>query len=91
MKGGDFVLEVKIKHFCDFGLGQKFNVGDGGAELVELPKLMCKSRKTHYHFVNLGTDTLVVHVWGAGRKEVFVNAAKVNAEVDLTSGVNIGG
>ncbi|CAM9679626.1 unnamed protein product [Ectocarpus sp. 13 AM-2016] len=88
---GDFVLQVKIKHFCQFGLGQKFNVGDGCVELVELPKLMFKSRKTHYHFVNLGTEALVVHVWGAGRKEVFVNVAEANAGVDLASGFNIRG
>lgn len=88
---GDFVLQVKIKHFCQFGLGQKFNVGVGGAELVEMPKLMFKSRKTHYHFVNLGTKALVVHVWGAGRKEVFVNVAEANAGVGFTSGFNVGG
>lgn len=91
MKGGDFILEVKIKHFCDFGLGQRFNVGEGGAELVELPKLMFKRRKTHYHFVNLGTKALLVHVWGAGRKKVFVNQAKANFGIDLACGFNIGG
>ncbi|CAM9400509.1 unnamed protein product [Ectocarpus sp. 12 AP-2014] len=88
---GDFVLQVKIKHFCQFGLGQKFNVGVGGVELVELPKLMFKSRKTHYHFVNLGTEALAVHVWGAGRKEIFVNVVEANAGVDIASGLNIGG
>lgn len=90
-EGGDFVLQVKITHFCDFGLGQRFDVAVGGAELVPLPKLMFKSTKAHYHFLNLGTDTLVIHVWGAGRKEVFVNSAKANAAIDVTTGVSIGG
>ncbi|CAB1108903.1 unnamed protein product [Ectocarpus sp. CCAP 1310/34] len=87
MKGGrDFFLEVKISHFCDFGLSQAIDVEVGYTELIELPKKMFSSRKTHYHFANLGTKPLVFHVWGAGRKEVFVNVVRANAAVDLAGG-----
>ena len=90
-EGGDLALEMKITHFCDFGVGQKLNAGYGVAELVELPKLVFKSSKTHYHFVNLGTSSLVVHVWGAGRKEGFTTVAKANVGVDATSGLTLSG
>ncbi|CAN0152417.1 unnamed protein product [Ectocarpus sp. 4 AP-2014] len=90
-EAGVFFLEVTVKHFCDFGLRQQFNVGVGGVELVELPRVRFKHKQSHYHFANLGTEDLVVHIWGAARKETFISSAKANVGVGLTDGANVRG
>lgn len=66
VEGGVFVLEVKVSHFCDFALSRDVTVDDGCVELVPLPKLKRESRQSHFHFVNLGAENIVVHLWGAG-------------------------
>lgn len=90
IEGGVFVLEVAVKHFCEFALREMIDVGAGCAEPVPLPKLRFKSRESHYHFVNLGTRNLVVHCWGAARREPFVNVAKAKFGF-APSGANAGG
>lgn len=68
VEGGVFVLEVRISHFCEFACSIEFNVAPGHVELFSLPSFARKSRRSHYHFINLGTKDLVVHCWGAPRK-----------------------
>ncbi|CAM9666415.1 unnamed protein product [Pylaiella littoralis] len=89
--GGIFVLKVTVKHFCEFALRQTIDVKAGHAEPVPLPKLRFKSRESHYHFVNLGTQHLMVRCWGTTRKKAFLNGVKVNAGVGPRSGANVGG
>ena len=67
--GGVFVLEVTVSHFCHFALRRDFQVDPGMVELFALPSLQHESRRSHYHFMNLGTEDLVVHCWGAPRKK----------------------
>ncbi|CAM9993629.1 unnamed protein product, partial [Ectocarpus sp. 13 AM-2016] len=84
---GVFVLEVMISHFCDFALKQDIiNVDAGGVELVFLPRLKRKTRRSYYHFVNLGTENLVVHCWGAVGERGFLDSFRFKVAVGPTSG-----
>ncbi|CAN0028833.1 unnamed protein product [Ectocarpus sp. 4 AP-2014] len=83
---GVFVLEVMISHFCDFALKQDINVEAGGVELVLLPRLRRKTRRSHYHFLNLGTENLMVFCWGAVRKRDFLDSFRLKVGVGPTSG-----
>lgn len=81
-----FVLEVTVSHFCEFALKQVVAVDPGCVELVSLPTLSRKSRRSHYHFLNLGQEDLLVHCWGAARKEGFWKSFSLKLGVGLTSG-----
>lgn len=86
VEGGVFVLEVEVSHFCDFALGRDVTVDDGCVELVPLPKLKRESRLFHYHFVNLGPENIVIHVWGAARQRGFLESGRLKLGVGLTGG-----
>ncbi|CAM9996359.1 unnamed protein product [Scytosiphon promiscuus] len=86
VEGGVFVLEVAVSHFCDFALKQDIHVDDGSVEVVELAKLKRKSRRAHYHFVNLGTENLVVYCWGAPWTQGFLDAFRLKLGVGSSSG-----
>ena len=83
---GVFVLEAQVSHFCDFALAQEISVDTGGVELIKLPKLKHKSRQSHYHFVNLGTQNLVVHCWGAAPQRGFLESIRLKLGVGLDGG-----
>lgn len=83
---GLLLLQVTVSHFCDFALKQYINVDGRSVELIELPRLRHKSRRSHFHFVNLGTDELVVHCWGAARKRGFPELIRVKLGVGPMSG-----
>ncbi|CAM9639467.1 unnamed protein product [Ectocarpus sp. 6 AP-2014] len=83
---GIFVLEVQVSHFCDFALKQAIKVDSGGVELVKLPQLKHKSRRSHFHFVNLGTENLVVHCWGVTRKRGFLESFRLKLGFGLNGG-----
>lgn len=86
-KGGVFVLEVSVSHFCDFALEREFRVDPGNVELFSLPSLQRKSRRSHYHFMNLGTEDLVVHCWGAPRKKPgFFESFRIKLGIGPTGG-----
>lgn len=83
--GGVFVLEVTVSHFCDFALEREFKVDPGMVELFSLPSLQRESRRSHYHFMNLGTEDLVVHCWGAPRKKPgFFESFRLKLGIALT-------
>ncbi|CAM9388335.1 unnamed protein product [Ectocarpus sp. 4 AP-2014] len=77
-EGGVFVLEVAVPHFCDFALSQGISVPPGCMEIVPLPKLKGKPRRSHFHFVNQGEENLVAHCWGAVKKTGFWDFFKIN-------------
>lgn len=81
-----FVLEVTVSHFCDFALMRDIHVAPGCVELVSLPRLKRNSRRSHYHFVNLGTENLVVHCWGAARRRGFWESFKLRLGFGPTGG-----
>ena len=85
--GGVFVLEVAVSHFCDFALQREFKVDPGMVELLPLPSLQRESRRSHFHFMNLGTKDLVVHCWGAPRKMPgFFESFRIKLGFGLTGG-----
>lgn len=86
VEGGVFVLEVEVSHFCDFALCRDVAVEDGCVESVPLPKLKRESRKSHYHFVNLGAENIVVHLWGAARQRGFLESGRFKLGAGLTGG-----
>lgn len=83
--GGVFVLEVAVPHFCDFALSQDIGVPPGCVEVVPLPKLQGKPRRSHFHFVNLGGENLVAHCWGPVKKTGFWDFFKINLGGGATS------
>ncbi|CAM9920482.1 unnamed protein product [Ectocarpus sp. 4 AP-2014] len=87
IEGGVFVLELTLSHFCGFALCQNVMVDAGCVKLVPVPKLKHESRQSHYNFVNLGTQHLVVHLWeGAARKRGFLEFFRVKLGLGPTSG-----
>ncbi|CAM9579328.1 unnamed protein product, partial [Ectocarpus fasciculatus] len=84
-EGGVFVLEVAVPHFCDFALSQDINVSPGCVEVVPLPKLMGKARRSHFHFVNQGEESLVAHCWGTVKKTGFWDSLRFNLGGGATS------
>lgn len=85
IEGGVFVLELTLSHFCGFALCQNVTVDAGCVKLVPVPKLKHESRQSHYNFVNLGTQHLVVHLWGAARKRGFLEFFRVKLGLGPTS------
>ncbi|CAM9772201.1 unnamed protein product [Ectocarpus sp. 13 AM-2016] len=85
-EGGVFVLEVAVPHFCDFARLQDISVPPGCMEIVPLPQLKGKPRRSHFHFVNLGEENLVAHCWGAVKKTGFWNFFRINLGAGATSG-----
>ncbi|CAM9179736.1 unnamed protein product [Ectocarpus sp. 8 AP-2014] len=86
---GVFVVEVTVYHFCDFALKRGIEVDPGGVKLVEIPRAKRQSRRSHYQFVNLGTEDLVVHCWGAAaavRKRGFLDFFRFKLGVGPASG-----
>lgn len=83
---GGFVLEVTVSHFCDFALKQEINVAAGRVEMISLPKLKRKSRRSHFHFVNLGTEHLVIYCWAASRRRSFWDSFRFRMGLGPTSG-----
>ncbi|CAM9855156.1 unnamed protein product [Ectocarpus sp. 12 AP-2014] len=84
-EGGVFVLEVAVPHFCDFALSQGISVPPGCMEIVALPKLKGKPRRSHFHFVNLGEENLLAHCWGAVKKTGFWDFFRINLGAGATS------
>ncbi|CAB1108126.1 unnamed protein product [Ectocarpus sp. CCAP 1310/34] len=84
-EGGVFVLEVAVPHFCDFALSQGISVPRGCMEIVPLPKLKGKPRRSHFHFVNQGEENLVAHCRGAVEKTGFWDFFKINLGAGATS------
>ncbi|CAN0213189.1 unnamed protein product [Ectocarpus sp. 12 AP-2014] len=85
-KEGVFVLEVTVYHFCDFALKRGIEVDPGGVKLVEIPRLKRQTRRSHYQFVNLGTEDLVVYCWGAAaavRKRGFLDFFKLKFKLGV--------
>ncbi|CAM9322332.1 unnamed protein product [Ectocarpus sp. 8 AP-2014] len=84
---GVFVLEVAVPHFCDFALSQAISVPPGCMEIVPLPKLKGKPRRSHFRFVNQGEENLVAHCWGAVKKTKtgFWDFFKINLGAGATS------
>lgn len=93
-KEGVFCLEVMVKHFCKFGVGEKIDVQAGCLGLVELSNryFKNKSRESHYHFVNLGTEDLTLYIWGADQSKSFTKVAEGNLGFSpMTGAASIGG
>ncbi|CAM9816302.1 unnamed protein product [Scytosiphon promiscuus] len=86
VEGGVFVLEVTVSHFCDFALKRNIEVGLGCVELVKLNKLKHGSRQGHFHFVNLGTEELVVYGWASPQRRNFVDSFKLRLGFGFTGG-----
>lgn len=84
-----YVLEIELSHFCAFALKREVEVPLGGVELVPLLSLKRESRQSHYHFVNLGTQTLVIYYWGAAQTKVFLSSLRVSLGGGLSS-ANVG-
>lgn len=58
--GSVFYLEVAVSHVCDFALKQAIDVENGSVEQASLPTLRQRSRQSHFHFLNVGMENLVV-------------------------------
>lgn len=86
LAGGVFALEVALSHFCDFALRQDVNVRPGEFKLVPVPRLKHESRKSHYQFFNLGSETLVVHLWGVPKLQSFWDYFKLKIGLGATGG-----
>lgn len=74
---GLFLLQVTVSHFCDFALRRPVNVEARSVELIELPRLRHRSRRSHFHFVNHGTEDVVVHCWCAAWKRSYLESGRL--------------